>query len=136
MLRIRTRGEKYQMLTSIKRATFECTGFIHRIIKKKIKVIKLFSQWTTSGNYRHDRIYSMCLDKDKGWCAERGIYDCFVSEIFQVSLTTMHLPPPILSVKHHPCFLILTSNNLVASLSTLLIWIQEYKFKHLLRTFF
>lgn len=101
MLRIRTREEKYQMLTSIKRATFECTevSFIE-LLKKKIKVIKLFSQWTTSGNYRHERIYSMCLDKDKCWCAERGIYDWFVSEIFRFSHN-----PPILSVKHHLCFL-------------------------------
>lgn len=40
MLRIRTRGEKYQMLTSIKRATFECTevSFIE-LLKKNLRLL-------------------------------------------------------------------------------------------------
>lgn len=40
MLRIRTREEKYQIMTSIKRATFECTevSFIE-LLKKKFRLL-------------------------------------------------------------------------------------------------
>lgn len=128
MLRIRTREEKYQIMTSIKRATFECTevSFIE-LLKKKLRLLNCSPSELLQAITDMKEFIVRVLDKDKCWCAERGIYDWFVSEIFQVSLTTMHLPLPM-----HPLCktssvlpdLIDIQQPIVASLSTLLIWIQ------------